>query len=329
MNLKNKRVLVTGADGFIGSHLVEKLIPQVSKVRAFIKYNIFNDIGNLKYIDKKALKNVEIIFGDIQEQETVRAIIRNIDIVFNLAALISIPYSYQHPQETIMVNTIGTLNVLTTCKSENVERIIQTSTSEVYGSALYVPIDEKHPLQGQSPYSASKIAADKIAESFYKSYGMKVSIIRPFNTYGPRQSERAVIPTIITQVLTKDKLILGSTSATRDFNYVEDTAEGFIKIAKSSKSIGEVINIGSGREVSIGELAKKIMKLCNREVKIVYDKKRFRPKKSEVHRLLADNRKAKKLIGWKPQFSLEEGLKKTIDWIKNNLEIYHPGEYKL
>jgi len=330
MNLKNKRVLVTGADGFIGSHLVEKLIPQVSKVRAFIKYNIFNDIGNLKYIDKKALKNVEIIFGDIQEQETVRAIIRNIDIVFNLAALISIPYSYQHPQETIMVNTIGTLNVLTTCKSENVERIIQTSTSEVYGSALYVPIDEKHPLQGQSPYSASKIGADKIAESFYLSYGLPVATIRPFNTYGPRQSARAVIPTIITQALTKNEVFLGSKHPTRDLTYVSDTVEGFIKLAEADKSVlGEVINVGSNFEISVGDLANKIVSLINKDVKIKFDESRVRPGKSEVERLWVDNRKAKKLIGWEPKVSLDCGLKKTIEWISENMDKYKPNIYNV
>jgi len=327
--LESKRVLVTGAGGFIGSHLTERLVDLGAQVTAFLRYNSRADEAMIRLLPPEKKKKIRIIYGELRQSETVKKAMKNIDIVFNLAALISIPYSYLHPQEVIETNTLGTLNVLTAAREEEVEKLVQTSTSEVYGTAQYIPIDEKHPKQPQSPYSASKIAADAIALSFYYSFNLPVAIIRPFNAYGPRQSDRAVIPAIISQALVKKKVLLGSTTPTRDLNFVSDTVEGFIKIAESENSIGEEINIGSGFEISISDLAEKIVCLVGKEVKLIKDEKRVRPEKSEVERLLADNSKARKLLGWSPRVSLDAGLKMTIEWIKDHPDSYKPDTYNV
>jgi len=327
--LESKRVLVTGAGGFIGSHLTERLVDLGAQVTAFLRYNSRADEAMIRLLPPEKKKKIRIIYGELRQSETVKRAMKNIDIVFNLAALISIPYSYLHPQEVIETNTLGTLNVLTAAREEEVEKVVQTSTSEVYGTAQYIPIDEKHPKQPQSPYSASKIAADAIALSFYYSFNLPVAIIRPFNAYGPRQSDRAVIPAIISQALVKKKVLIGSTTPTRDLNFVSDTVEGFIKIAESENSIGEEINIGSGFEISIGDLAEKIVCLVGKEVKLIKDEKRVRPEKSEVERLLADNSKARKLLGWSPRVSLDAGLKMTIEWIKDHPDSYKPDTYNM
>ena len=327
MELFHKKILVTGAGGFIGSHLTERLVELGANVNAFLRYNSRNDWGLLELLTKEKLDKIEVVMGDLKDADAVRHAAKDIDIIFHLGSLIAIPYSYIHPRETIETNIIGTLNVLMAAKEHEVEKIIHTSTSEVYGTAKYVPIDEKHPLQGQSPYSASKIGADKIAESFYRSYHLPLAIIRPFNTYGPRQSSRAVIPTIITQALTKGKIFLGSLHPTRDYTYVKDVVEAFIKVAESPKSIGEVINIGSNFEISIGTLAEKIISLIGKNVEIVSDSSRIRPPKSEVERLWCDNRKARELLGWSPTTPLEEGLNKTVDWISDNIYLYKPELY--
>lgn len=324
----DKRVLVTGATGFIGSHLVERLVNLGAHVRAFAQYDSLNSLGLLDTLPESVKGEVEIVWGDIKEIESVRSATKGIPIIFHLAALIGVPYSYLFPQEVMMTNIIGTLNILICSRDNEAEKIVVTSTSEVYGTAQYVPIDENHPLQAQSPYSASKIGADKIAESFYRSYNLPVAIYRPFNTYGPRQSMRAVIPTIITQALTKDTIRLGALSPTRDFTYVSDTVEGFIKVAESPHSVGEVINVGSGLEISIGDLARKICSLVGKKnIRIISEERRKRPAKSEVDRLCADTRKARELIGWQPQVSLEEGLKQTINWMASFLNLYRPDEY--
>jgi dTDP-glucose 4,6-dehydratase len=322
-----KNVLVTGAGGFIGSHLTEMLVKKGANVRAFLRYNSKNKAGFLDYLPDTVKENIEFFFGEIRELEAVQRALKNIDVVFNLAALIGIPYSYLHPQEVFNTNTKGILNILSAARNKSIDKIVHTSTSEVYGSALYIPIDEKHPLQPQSPYSASKIAADAVAMSFYYSFHTPVAIIRPFNTYGPRQSERAVIPTIITQAITKKSVKLGNTNTIRDFTFVEDTAEGFIKIAESDKSVGEIINIGSGSEISISDLCKKIAGLAGKDIVIETDEIRVRPKDSEVSRLLADNTRAKELADWKPKIGLEEGIKKTIEYIRENIHLYNPDKY--
>lgn len=327
MDWKNKKVLVTGPTGFIGSHLVETLVNLGAQVRAFAQYNSQNSIGLLEILPESTRKEVEVVWGDVKEMESVKKACDGRAVIFHLASLVSIPYSYLHPQEVVMTNTIGALNVLICSRESGAEKTVITSTSEVYGTARYVPIDENHPLQGQSPYSASKIAADKLAESFYCAYELPVAICRPFNTYGPRQSMRAVIPTIITQALTKDEIHLGSVTPTRDLNYVLDTVAGFIRIAESPRSVGEVINIGAGFEISIGDLAAKICSLIGKDIPIVSDEERKRPNKSEVNRLFADNRKAKELIGWEPQVSLDEGLKRTISWISSSIDLYQPDKY--
>lgn len=330
MDLKGKKVLVTGADGFIGSHLVEGLINEGCKVRAFVYYNSFNSWGWLDTFDKEKIRKIEIFAGDIRDPNGVRTAMKNIDVVFHLAALIGIPFSYHSPDSYVDTNIKGTLNVLQAARENRCEKILITSTSEVYGTAKYVPIDENHPFQGQSPYSATKIGADRIAESFYCSFDLPVVIVRPFNTYGPRQSARAVIPTIITQLLAGKKSIkLGNLETTRDFNYVKDTVQGFIEIAKSNKTIGEEINIASQQEISIKNLVNKIGALINIDVKIVLDKKRVRPAKSEVFRLLGSNKKIKRLTNWKQRYSLTDGLKETIEFIKNNLDKYKHDIYNI
>ena len=332
MNLTNKRVLVTGADGFIGSHLVESLLNEGCDIKAFVFYNSFNSWGWLDSISEEKLSEIEIFAGDIRDPSGVRSALKNIDVVLHLAALIAIPFSYHSPDMYLDTNIKGTLNILQACRDYNVERVIVTSTSEVYGTAQYVPIDEKHPLQAQSPYSATKIGADAIAESFHMSFELPVTIARPFNTYGPRQSARAVIPTIITQLLNGSKEVkLGSIHPTRDLNYVQDVCRGFIALAKNDEAIGKVINIGSGKEISIGDLAKLIIKQINPSATMVTEDIRKRPDKSEVERLLCDNSLMKKLTGWKPEVSLKEGLMETIEWFQNkeNLKRYKGDIYNI
>jgi len=313
-----KKVLVTGAGGFIGSHLIERLIDLGADVKGFVRYNSRNDWGLLEIIPSQKLDSLQIISGDLQDYDAVFSAVRDVDVIFHLGSLISIPYSYIRPRDTIENNILSTLNILTAARDLGVEKVVHTSSSEVYGTALYVPIDEKHPLQGQSPYSASKIGADKIAESFYCSFDLPVATIRPFNTYGPRQSARAIIPTIITQAIEQEKIKLGSLFPTRDYTFVKDTVNGFISTAESKSSIGEVINIGSNFEISMGDLAQRISSLLNKDIEIVQDSSRVRPFKSEVKRLWCDNAKAKRLLGWEPQVSLDEGLKETIEWISEN-----------
>jgi dTDP-glucose 4,6-dehydratase len=330
MELKGKNVLITGAGGFIGSHLTERLVQEGANVHAFVRYNSKNSAGFIDDFDDKLKSKVNVIFGDILVLETIQKALKGIDCVFHLAASISVPYSFKNPEEVIAVNTKGTLNVLTAAKDNKVSRILTTSSSEVYGTAKFVPITEEHPLQGQSPYAASKIAGDKYAESFYKAYKLPLTIVRPFNTYGPRQSARAVIPTIIVQAMTKEKIHLGSLSPRRDFLFVKDAVEGFMKIAKAGEqTYGEVINLGSGKDISIGEVAEKIVKLLGKDIPIESDEQRIRPDKAEVQRLLCDYSKAKRLVGWEPKFSFDQGLKATIDWISDNLELYDPDQYTI
>lgn len=330
MNLKGKKVLITGAEGFIGSHLTERLVELGADVTALVQYNSFNNWGWIDTFDEDIKNNIKVVTGDIREYDGMKRIIRGQEVVFHLAALIAIPYSYLSPMAYVRTNVEGTTNVLEACREYDVQKIVHTSTSETYGTALYVPIDENHPMQGQSPYSASKIGADKIAESFYKSFNMPIAIIRPFNTYGPRQSARAVIPTIISQILSgKTEIKLGSVTPTRDFNYVKDTAEAFVKIAESDNTIGEVINVGSNYEISIGDTVNKIIQIIGKDVKITCDKERIRPTNSEVNRLWADNTKIKRLTAWKPEFSIDEGLSETISWISNNMKYYKTDIYNV
>jgi NAD dependent epimerase/dehydratase len=334
--MKWNKVLVTGADGFIGSHVVEQLVRQGYNVRAFVYYNSFNSWGWLDTLPQEMIKNIEIFAGDIRDPYGVRQAVKDCDAVLHLAALIAIPYSYHSPDTYIDTNIKGTLNVVQASRDLGVQKIVHTSTSEVYGTARYVPIDEAHPLQGQSPYSASKIGADQIAMSFYTSFSAPVTIIRPFNTYGPRQSARAVIPTIITQIAEGYRTIkLGSINPTRDFNYVADTVRGFLAMLNSAEVIGEIVNIGSNYEISVGDTASCIAKLMNVQIDIVSDNNRLRPEKSEVERLWADNTKAQKLLGWSPQYAgregLQRGLQETIDWFTNaeNLIRYKGNIYNI
>lgn len=325
MNWKGKSVLVTGAGGFIGSHLTELLVEQGAKTRALVHYNA---LGSWGWLDQSPLVNdIEVLAGDICDPDILRQAMQKTDVVFHLAALIAIPYSYQAPASFVHTNIEGTLNVLQTARQLEVGRVVHTSTSEVYGTARYVPIDEAHPLQGQSPYSASKIGADKMAEAFYLSFGLPVVTVRPFNAFGPRQSARAVIPTIITQCLAGDKISLGKLSPRRDLNFVRNVAQGFALAASTPAAVGKTINLGSGRDISIGELAQLIARLMGKEIEIQSQAERFRPEKSEVERLLASNSYATQLLGWKPEITLEEGLVKTIEWIKDNLDRYRVSKY--
>ncbi len=326
------KILVTGADGFIGSHLTEELIKQGYEVRAFVFYNSFNSWGWIDSFPAEIKNKIEIFAGDIRDPNGVRVAMKDCDTVFHLAALIGIPFSYHSPDSYVDTNIKGTLNVLQAARLLKTERILVTSTSEVYGTAQYVPIDEKHPFQGQSPYSATKIGADRIAESFFRSFELPVTIVRPFNTYGPRQSARAVIPTIISQLLNGiEKIILGDLTPIRDFVYVKDTVNGFIEIAKSQKTIGEEINIATQSEISIGDLAHTIINIINPQAKIICDKQRIRPEKSEVKRLCGSNEKLKKLTNWQQMYSLKDGLKETIDWFSNkeNLKGYKVNIYNV
>ena len=325
-----KKVLVTGADGFIGSHLTESLLEKGYDVKAFAYYNSFNTWGWLDTLPKEKLKEVEVFTGDIRDPNGVREAMKGMDMVFHLAALIAIPFSYHSPDSYVDTNIKGTLNVLQAARDLGTSKIMVTSTSEVYGTAQYVPIDEKHPYQGQSPYSATKIGADRLAESFYRSFNMPVAIVRPFNTFGPRQSARAVIPTIISQLLAgKEEIKLGSLTPTRDFNYVKDTAAGFIAIAESDKTIGEEINIATQQEISIGDLANEIIRQINPRATIVCDEQRLRPEKSEVNRLLGSNEKIKRLTDWKQMYTFEQGIAETIEWIREHMSAYKTDIYNV
>jgi NAD dependent epimerase/dehydratase len=322
-------VLVTGAGGFIASHLVEALVTKGARVSAFVRYNSRSDPGLLALLPSESLVKVEVIAGDLRDLPAIQQAMRGVTHVFHLGALIAIPYSYVHPVEVVETNVIGTLNVLLAGRELGIERIVHTSTSEVYGTALRVPIDENHPLQGQSPYSASKIGADKLVESFYCSYDLPVVTIRPFNTYGPRQSARAVIPTIITQALTQEVIRLGNLEARRDLTYVSDTVAGFLRVAEATGVEGKTFNLGTGSEVMIRDLAQQVIALIGRQVRIELEAERLRPEKSEVQRLLSDNRLAKQQLGWVPQVSMEQGLVQTIEWIRQHLEYYQPGKYRV
>ena len=326
---KDQRVLVTGAGGFIGSHLTERLVAEGARVRAFVRYNSRGDVGLLSLLPSEIYSRIEIIAGDLRDLTAVKGAIGGADYIFHLGALIAIPYSYLHPADVIETNILGTMNILLAARDAGTKRIVHTSTSEVYGSALSVPIAESHPLQGQSPYSASKIGADKIVESFYCSYNLPVVTVRPFNTYGPRQSARAVIPTIISQALTNSTVHLGNLDARRDLTYVTDTVDGFLKAAEAPGIEGETFNLGAGSEIRIGDLAQKIVSLIGKPVKIVVDPTRLRPEKSEVQRLLSDNQLAKDKLGWETQISLMDGLKQTIDWVSDHQESFRTGEYQI
>ena len=329
MDWQKRPVLVTGAGGFIGSHLTERLVREGARVRAFVRYNSRHDIGLLALLPEDLQAEITIISGDLRDAAAIREAMRGVEVVFHLGALIAIPYSYLHPREVVETNVMGTLNVLMAARDLGTRRVVHTSSSEVYGTAQYVPIDEHHPLQGQSPYSASKIGADKLAESFYRSFGVPVAILRPFNTYGPRQSARAVIPTIITQALTRDHVRLGALAPQRDFTYVADTVEGFLQMGTRQDLAGEEINIGSDDCISIGDLAQKILALIGHDLPIVSEDARLRPPQSEVLRLRASAEKARTLLGWQPRTSLDEGLQRTIDWIQGNLGLYRPGVYEV
>lgn len=332
MDLKGKKILVTGADGFIGSHLTEELIMRGHDVRAFVYYNSFNSWGWLDTLPPEKLRSLDVFAGDIRDPNGVAKAMEGCDVVFHLAALIAIPFSYHSPDSYVDTNIKGTLNVLQAARRFNTERIVVTSTSEVYGTANYAPIDERHPFQGQSPYSATKIGADRLAESFFRSFRTPVIIARPFNTYGPRQSARAVIPTVITQLLSGETILrLGSLTPTRDFNFVMDTVGGFIALAECDAAIGEEVNIASGVEHSIGDVANFLISELNPEAKIVTDEHRLRPNTSEVFRLIGDNTKIKKLTHWRPQNDLQAGLRVTIDWFRKpeNLSRYKAWLYNL
>ena len=336
MKLQGKKVLVTGADGFIGSHLTEHLVASGVDVRAFVYYNSFNSWGWLDEADAQIKQSLDVFAGDIRDPHGVRTAMQGCDVVLHLAALIAIPYSYHSPDTYVDTNIKGTLNVVQAARELGVQRVVHTSTSEVYGTALFVPITEAHPLQGQSPYSASKIGADQMALSFHASFETPVAVIRPFNTYGPRQSARAVIPTIITQIAAGQRQIkLGAIHPTRDFNYVQDTVRGFVAVAQCDAAIGQVINIGSNYEVSVGDTARLIAELMGREVEFTSDEQRLRPAGSEVERLWADNTLARELAGWKPEFpgldGLRQGLRSTIDWfgVPDNQRRYKAGLYNI
>lgn len=332
MEIKGKKILVTGADGFIGSHLVERLLEEGGSVRAFVYYNSFNSWGWLDTLPEEKKAKLDIFAGDIRDPNGVRTAMKDIDVVFHLAALIAIPFSYHSPDSYIDTNVKGTLNVIQAAKDLGTQRVLVTSTSEVYGTATYVPIDENHPRQPQSPYSASKIGADSIAESFYRSFNLPLTIVRPFNTFGPRQSARAVIPTIITQLLNgRTEIKLGDVTPTRDLVYVKDTAEGFVAIAKSDALIGQDCNIATSSEISVGDLAATLIGLVNPAAKIIQDDIRLRPEKSEVFRLYGSNEKILRLTNWKQRYSLEEALKETIGWFRdsNNLRQYKADIYNI
>lgn len=325
--IRGKRVLVTGAGGFIGSHLTERLVASGAKVRAFVRYNSGNSNGFLDRLPSEIGAELEVVRGDLRDPYAVSKAVQGMDVVFHLGALIAIPYSYQHPNDVVQTNVIGTLNVAQAVLEHGVPRLVHTSTSEVYGTARYVPMDEGHPLQGQSPYSASKIGADKIIESFYCSYTLPAVTVRPFNAYGPRQSMRAVIPTIINQALHKKEIVLGNLSSTRDFTFVEDTARAFCCAGVSDQAVGRVVNAGSGAEISIGKLVEKVQRILGTDLPVRVNNERVRPEKSEVDRLYSNSSLASSLIGWKPEITLDEGLRRTVRWMQDHPELYKPGEY--
>jgi dTDP-glucose 4,6-dehydratase len=325
---QGKRVLVTGAGGFIGSHLVERLLAEGAHVRAFVRYNSRADVGLLRLLPQELTGSLAVVAGDLREWQAVHQVVRECELVFHLGALISIPYSYHHPLEVAETNFMGTLNVLMACQYLGVKRLIHTSTSEVYGTARQVPIHESHPLQGQSPYSASKIGADKLAESFYCAYNLPVVTVRPFNTYGPRQSARAVIPTIISPALRHHDIRLGNLETTRDFTYVSDTVQGFLCAGSTPGVEGGVFNLGTGHTIRIGDIAQKIVQKVGNPVAIKVESERLRPEKSEVLRLVSDNRQAHEVLGWSPQVELDEGLDLTIAWVRAHLDHYQPGRYE-
>jgi len=324
---ENKQVFVSGAGGFIGSHLVEELARCGARVKAFLHYNSRNDKGLLNYLELNLLEQVEPIFGDLRDLSSVTKAMKGCSHVFHLGAHIAIPYSYANPADVVATNVSGTMNTLLAARDLEVERVVHTSTSEVYGTAIYAPIDEKHPLQGQSPYSASKIGADKIAESFYRSFDLPVVTIRPFNTFGPRQSARAVIPTIISQVIKADQVSIGNLDSRRDFTFVSDTLDGFLKCGQTADIEGETINLGTGSEVTIGELLEMIIEISGKKVNIVEDRSRYRPEKSEVQRLLSNNRLAREVLGWEPRIGLREGLKLTYQWIEQEISNFDAEHY--
>ena len=329
MDWKNVHVLVTGGGGFIGSHLVEALVQNGARVRAFVRYNSRGDPGLLSRLSPEIFEKLEIVAGDLRDLPALNSAMQGIEIVFHLGALIAIPYSYKHPVEVVESNVIGTLNVLMAGRENGIKRIVHTSSSEVYGTALKIPIGEDHPLQGQSPYSASKIAADKLAESFYCAYDLPVVTLRPFNTYGPGQSARAVIPTIITQALTDNVIYLGNLDTLRDFTYVSDTVNGFLCAAMVPGIDGKTFNLGVGKEARISELANEIISLLGKSIEIKVDPVRLRPGKSEVQRLISDNTLARENLGWNPQIDLHEGLSRTIKWISEHLDLYRPHLYQI
>jgi NAD dependent epimerase/dehydratase len=324
------KILVTGAGGFIGSHLIEELVRQGEEVRALVRYNSRDERGLLEDLPKEIQDQIEVVPGDLKDPDGVKKAVKGCSKVFHLGALIAIPYSYVHPFDFIQTNVIGTAHLLNACLEENaLERIVHTSTSEVYGTAQYIPIDEKHPLQAQSPYAASKIATDKLAESYHLSFGLPIATIRPFNTFGPRQSLRAIIPTIISQAIENEKIRLGNTKPRRDFLFVKDTVRGFIQLGKCDEAIGKVVNIGRGMDISVEELVKKIVNLIGKKSEIEIEDRRIRPEKSEVMQLLSDTRLANKLFLWAPQYTLEEGLRETIEWYRKNLSRFKVGSYPL
>ena len=328
MSWQGMQVLVTGAGGFIGSHLVAAVLERGARVRALLHYNSRGDYGNLRFLPPEQLAGVELVFGNIEDAECVAAAVAGCECVFHLAALIGIPYSYVAPRSYVATNIVGTLNVLEAVRRQRVPRLVHTSTSEAYGTALYEPIDEQHPLQGQSPYSASKIAADKVAESYYRSFDVPVATIRPFNTYGPGQSARAVIPTVISQLLTgRESIELGSLTPQRDMTFVEDTARGFIAVAESARAVGETINVGNGKTISVGELAEKLIGMINPKARIVTVENRVRPEKSEVMKLICNNAKARALTGWQPTVALDDGLARTVAFIRQHPDLYRPETY--
>jgi len=329
VNLKGKKVFISGAGGFVGSHLVEALVKAGSRVRALVHYNSRNDWGVLEDLDKKILKEVEVIAGDIRDGDGIRWMIKDQEVIFHLAALIGIPYSYVNPKDVIETNISGSLNLLLAALDTDIEKFVHTSTSEVYGTAKYVPMDEKHPLNPQSPYAASKVSADQLALSFHCSFSLPVGIIRPFNIYGPRQSARAVIPNIIMQGFEGKKIKLGSLFPTRDLTYVEDAVKGFIRFAQSDNTTGEVVNLGTNREVSISELIDLIGRKISKDLQVKLEKRRIRPQKSEVEKLVADTSRAKKLLNWDPKTGLEKGIEKTIRWMEKNTWRYKKGIYNI
>lgn len=329
MYWKNKRVLVTGAGGFIGSHLVEELVRSGANVTAFLRYKSNGDTGHLSDLGEEVVSSIKVQRGDLKDPAAMRQAVEGHQVVFHLGALIGIPYSYLRPIDYVETNILGSSYVFESCRQAGIERLIHTSTSEVYGTARITPIDEEHPLQGQSPYSATKIAADQLALSYFCSFDLPVAIVRPFNCYGPRQSLRAIIPTVISQALQQDVIRVGSIWPKRDLTFVNDTVRGFLMAAESPSSVGQVVNIGSGREISIGDLIEKIKKLVGRNLDVVTDEDRVRPEKSEVGRLLANREKAQRLLGWQPEISLEEGLQRTITWVEKHLNRYCDTSYRV